>query len=494
MVGGASRIIGLVVRMAIGFFMMPFLIGHLGDYWYGLYYATFGLVANFHILDFGFANATMRETAIGLGKNDDAAVNRVVNTALRIYVGLGSVVLLLVLSAVVLAPHLIDSEQVGTVRLVLLIIRLDLTLTFPTKAVAGVVQAKLRYDLLLIIDMVTLAISTGATVWLLTHGYGVIALALITGLVGQLHNVSYMVLVKYLFPGLRLDWRGFDRTSGQQLAAYSVWSFLNQVANQMRFRIDSLTTGYLFGAEAVTQYAIGGRLVEYAQTPLVQASNTAMPVLTRLHVTETAERTSAVVLFLMRLGLLVAVFASGLVIFLGGPFINRWMGPNHQVSPLVAAVLSVGFMTELFLMPMTNWLLASARHRMLAIANLSEAIVNVTLSLILGKLYGLIGIALGTVIPLLAFQLCWVAPYACRSLKIDFRRFAGLVFPGALSAAIFAVLALALETTAEHNGYMGIIAAGAILTVVYWPAVLFTCLDKHDRGFIWRAIALPAAA
>ena len=131
---------------------------------------------------------------------------------------------------------------------------------------------------------------------------------------------------------------------------------------------------------------------------------------------------------------------------------------------------------------------------MLAIANLSEAIVNVTLSLVLGKIYGLIGVALGTVIPLFAFQLCWVAPYACKSLKIDVRRFLSLVFPGVVSAAIFFALALALESTAVRNGYIGIVVAGAVVTIVYWPAVLFTCLDKHDRGFIWRAIALPAAA
>jgi O-antigen/teichoic acid export membrane protein len=492
MVGGAARIFGLVVRMAVGFFMMPFLVNRLGNYWYGLYYATVGLVANFHILDFGFANATMRETAMGFGRSDDAAVNRVVNTALRIYVGLGSAVLLLVLTMVVLAPHVIGTTEVGTVRIVLLIVGLDLALAFPTKAVAGIVQAKLRYDLLLIVDMTTFGLSAGATVWALTHGFGVIALAIITGVVGLVHSTSYMVLVKYLFPGLRLDWKGYDASQGRQLATYSVWSFLNQIAGQLRFRVDSLTTGGLFGAESVTHYAIGARLVEYAQTPLVQASNTAMPVLTRLHVADSAERTSAVVLFLLRLGLVVAVYTSGLVIFLGGPFILRWMGPNHDDSPHIAALLSVGFMTELFLMPLTNWLLASARHRMLAIANLTEAVANVVLSIVLGKILGLIGIALGTVIPLLLVQLCWVAPYACRSLNISMRRLAELTIPAAISASIFLVLSLTLEGTAASHGYIGIITAGAALTIVYWPAVLFTCLDKHDRGYIRRAIVVSA--
>jgi O-antigen/teichoic acid export membrane protein len=492
LVGGAARATGLVVRMAVGFFMMPFLVTRLGDYWYGVYYATIGLVANFHILDFGFANATMRETAIGLSRSDDAGVNRILNTAFRIYCGLGALVLVLTLTMVALAPRVIGPESAGTVRLVLLISGLDLTLTFPTKAFAGIVQAKLRYDLLMILDLLTFALNVSGTVWALTHGYGVLALAIVSALVNMLHNGLYMVLVKYLFPPLRIDWRHFDAASGRQLASYSVWSFLIQTANQMRFRIHSLTTGALFGGEAVTHFAIGARLVEYAQQPLVQVSNVAMPVLTRLHATEEGEHTSRVVLFLLRLGLVVAVYAAGLVIFLGSPFITRWMGPNHEISPHVAALLSVGFMTEVFLMPLTNWLFATARLRMLAAANITEAIANITLSIILGKMFGLIGIAMGTVLPLLVVQLCWVAPYACKSLNISLRRFVMLIIPGALAATVFLMVALLLSGIAASNGYVGLVIAATLITLVYWPTVLFACLGKQDREFIWRAVAVPA--
>ena len=64
------------------------------------------------------------------------------------------------------------------------------------------------------------------------------------------------------------------------------------VANQLRFRVDSLTTGALFGGEAITRYSIGGRLVEYTQTPLALVSNTAMPALTRLQATDERDKMS----------------------------------------------------------------------------------------------------------------------------------------------------------------------------------------------------------
>jgi O-antigen/teichoic acid export membrane protein len=494
-VSGAARAFGLVVQMVVGFFMLPFLVSRLGDYWYGVYFATVGLVANFYLMDFGFANATMRKTAIGLARSDDDEVNRTINTAFRIYVGLGVLVFVSTIVLAVLAPIVIGADDnIQTVRFILLIIGFDLAVSFPSKALAGIVMAKLRHDLLLIIDLFTFGLAAGANVWALLHGFGVIALAVISTSVGLLHSILYVLLAKRLFPPLTFDWNRFDPTSGREMASYSVWAFLIQIANQLRFRIDSLTTGALFGGEAITRYSIGARLVEYAHTPLVRVSNTAMPVLTRMHTSDEREKTSNAVLFLLRFNLLLSVYATGIVIFLGGPFIHRWMGPEYGASHEVASVLVIGFMADLFLVPLTNWLLAAAEHRMMAIANLTEAVVNVILSIVLGRTLGLVGVALGTVIPLVAVQGLWVAPYACRSVGISPGQFCRLALPGALSAMVFLSTAFPLAGVVSNNGYLGIVIVASTITLVYWPTVLFLCLGRRDRALIWGALPLPGRA
>lgn len=494
-IGASARVAGLVVRMVVGFFMFPFLVDSLGAYWYGVYYATAGLVANFHLMDFGFANATMRETAMSLARSDDEGVNRTINTALRIYLGLAAIVLVLTILIVALAPMVMGtSENLATVRAVLFIIGIDVTLTFPTKALAGIVQARLRYDLLLVLEMTTFLLGVGASVWVLTHGYGVIALALITLTTGQLHNVLYVFLTKYLFQPLTFSWRRFDRKSGRTLASYSLWSFLFQLANQLRFRVDALTTGGLFGGEAITRYTIGSRLVEYAQSPMVLASNTALPALAAMHASDEHAKLSSNILFLLRCNLLLAVYAAGLVMFLGRPFIVRWMGAEHADSHQIASLLSIGFMTELFLMPLTNALLAAAKHRMLAIANCTEAAVNVALSIGLGYSFGLLGVAFGTVIPLLLVQLAWVAPYACRTLEISSARFFTLLLPAVMAIAVFLTIAVLARSLVDYDGYVGVILGGGAVTLVYWPTVLFCCVNRWDRQRLWNALPWRAVA
>jgi O-antigen/teichoic acid export membrane protein len=493
--GGAARTLGLVAHMAVGFLMMPFLVGELGNYWYGVYTASTGLISNFYLMDLGFTAATTREIAASLSVGDDESVNRTVNTALRIYTALGAAIVLCTLGLVALAPIVIQGEaNISIVRLILFLTGLNLALSFPVKAFAGIVHSKLRYDLLVVIQLLTLALSVTATVWLLLHGFGVVAVAVVSLASGQFNNVLFALLAKYLFPPLRIRSEGFDRARGRELASYSVWSFVIQLAGQLRFRIDSLSVGWLFGGEAVTRYAIGARLIEYAQSPLVQISNTAMPVLTRLHISQQRERTADIVLFLLRLNLLLAVYAGGMVILLGRAFITRWMGPNYASSHAIAVVLAFALLTEVFLLPLTNWLYAAARHRMLAIANITEAVVNVALSLILGKLLGPIGVALGTAVPLILVQLLWVTPFACRGLGLSLGRFASLGLAGSIAVGVLVLAGSVVRGVANANGYIGIMAAGAAITMVYWPAVLFLCLRRDDRNTIWRALPLPAMA
>ena len=327
---------------------------------------------------------------------------------------------------------------------------------------------------------------------MLTHGFGVIALAVIALATDQLHNLLYLLLAKYLFPALSFSWRLFDSKSGWALASYSVWAFLIHAANQLRFRVDALTTGALFGGEAITRYSIGGRLVEYAVGPLVLVSNTAQPALTRLHATDDLRWMSEVVMFLLRFHLVLAIYAAGLIMLLGRPFITTWMGPDFSQSHQISVILAVGFMTDLFLTPLTNSLWASAKHRMLAIANVTDAVCNVVLSIALGRKFGLVGVALGTTIPLILVQLFWVAPYACRTLNIGLLQFVGLLRPAAVAVSVFAGLALLLGSASNDNGYLGIVTAGTIATVIYWPIALFACLTRDDRNRLWKALPLPA--
>ena len=75
--------------------------------------------------------------------------------------------------------------------------------------------------------------------------------------------------------------------------------------------------------------------------------------------------------------------------------------------------------------PLGNILLGTGRHRLVAFVSLGEAVANLLLSVVLVRRYGLLGVAVGTGIPVVIANLFILAPAACRQLGVrvgDFAR------------------------------------------------------------------------
>jgi len=87
-------------------------------------------------------------------------------------------------------------------------------------------------------------------------------------------------------------------------------------------------------------------------------------------------------------------------ILLGSRFIYIWMGAEYAgPAGVVLAVLSVGHLIGLPYYTISGVLYGLGRHRVVAMSRIFEGVVNVALSIALITRYGLVGVALGTIIP-----------------------------------------------------------------------------------------------
>jgi len=94
-VGSITRTFLTVVNMVISFFLMPFLIRHLGDRWYGIWTVVGSLIGYYYLVDFGLASAVRRYIAKYIGNYEHEKANITINTALIIYSILGLILFLI---------------------------------------------------------------------------------------------------------------------------------------------------------------------------------------------------------------------------------------------------------------------------------------------------------------------------------------------------------------------------------------------------------------
>ncbi len=486
-----ARVFSTVSKIGVAFFIMPFLIGELGDRWYGIWSIIAGFATYYYLLDFGLSSATSRFGAAALAENDFGRLNRVISTAFSLFVFLGIVVVVVsIILAWAARFFLSDPDELTLIRTIILIQGLGLGIGFSSKAFGGVAIIHYRYDLLEINALIRLALETSAIFYFLSRGYGVLALALIFFVSITLHSFTDYLIARYLYRDMRLSSGDVSPKLAREFLGFSVWSFIMSISDSLRLQVDALVIGAFASAAMVTHYNVGARLAMYTLTLLNRATNMITPLYTRLHTLQEQDSLRDKFLFFTKVNSMLGVFGGGLLIVIGHAFIERWMGPEYLDGYPVLVVLAVAVMAESINQPTTNVLVAIAKHKFYALASLAEGVVNVLLSIVLLQKYGIVGVALGTAIPMLVVRLLIVPIYTCRKIGLSVVRY--YLSIGPIIAVIFVYLGLWYWYGASWLSvpdYGRVVTAMVSISLIYVVFVPFVALTKSELRSLSRGIS-----
>src|SRR5206468_10230714 len=73
--------------------------------------------------------------------------------------------------------------------------------------------------------------------------------------------------------------------------------------------------------------------------------------------------------------------------------------------------------------PVSNLLLGTGRHRLVAFTTLAEGAANLALSIVLVRRFGLWGVAAGTALPVIAANFLITVPAGCRQVGLPLGQF-----------------------------------------------------------------------
>jgi len=483
----------MLAQTAISFFMLPFLLSRLGDKWYGIWTILGGLVGYYYLMDFGLATAVSRYVTRYIAKGETQKTNSVITTSLIIYSLMAIVILAItVLLCLGVSFFVPDKESLTVVRLVLLILGLQMGLEFPFKAFAGIIGAFVRYELLSLSGFFSLILGAGLTVFFMLQGYGIIALALIGFFCSQLSNVIFYLIAKHLFPDMEIGRKHFAKERVRGLFGYSVWSFIIQMGDQLRLRIDSFVIGFFLSATQVTHYFIGARLVELFMNLTYRATNITTPVFTKYHAVGDYDQIRDKLLFLTKVNTIIAAFGGGLIIIHGKDFIQRWVGQDYGDSYTILVILTIGIIFEIINNPTNNVLYAISKHRYLALINISEGVINLILSIVLIRYYGIKGVAIGTVIPLIFSRIVLIPLYVCKCIDLSFFIYFSASSKILLYSSIYFYLSYHYFIQSFLlPQYPMILISIILLTPVYFSSIMFLFFKKDERIFLLSL--LPAS-
>jgi O-antigen/teichoic acid export membrane protein len=463
---------GTIANMAVALFLSPFIIHRLGNVAYGIWVLAIGVVAYLGLLDLGMQSAVLRFVSKGHTQNDHQGASEALSAALWVRLQISALILLLSVGLAAVFPLIfnVPAELAGDARKAILLTGVKMAITMSIGVVAGVLSALNRYDLQNYLSMVQTAVRVIGVVAVLRTGHGIVAIAVCELIAVLIYNALLVWVAHRLYPQLQILLSKPKRETLRRIWTYSSYAFLTTVAVQLIYQTDYIVVGKCVSVAAVTYYAIGYSLCSYTSQAINSMGATFVPAASTYEAA--GDTNSLLMLYKNGTRATLAVSLPILITLMvrGRSFIGLWMGPQYsQSSGTVLIILSSAFLFVFANRTAQAIAFGVEKHKMGAIWAIGEGVVNLTLSIILGRRYGIYGVAIGTMVPSLVVNIILWPGYISKLVGLSYSEVVWKVWaPVYLSSVPFAIATYVVNVRfPAHNLMVFSLQVIAILPIFF---------------------------
>jgi len=487
--GSVLQVISLFASALASFFLMPFIVHHLGDRLYGFWALAATTIGYYSLLDFGLSVAVSQFISVAIGRSETSECRAIFNTALRIQSLIG-VVALLATGAIAFATPLLchNPADVPVFWRVIVVLGVNAAITFPTKVYAGVLEAEFRFDIQSSLAILGVVLRTGLVFWAVWAGGGLLSLAWMTLLATLPITALQIWFARREAPWARIGSGGFELTRVKNFFSYSIYTFLTLLADVVRFQIDTILIAAFIGLEAVTHYRIAGLLAQYYIQIIAGSLGMLRPVFSRLHGAADSKRLEKTFFFGTKISLCTSIFLGLALIGWGKPFITRWMGVRYDDAYLPLVALSLAVFLDLCQKPSIDLLYATFKHRFYTYMNWAEGLLNLMFSLILVRPLGILGVAMGTLIGAFVIRIVVQPWWVCKATRTSYAVYIKFLAENLLRCGCLMGLTIALCAWGLRPGYPWLLSSAICATVVYGVLSLFLVFNGAERRQLLAAL------
>jgi O-antigen/teichoic acid export membrane protein len=495
----AARYAAHSVELLVGFLLLPYNITHLGTADYGLWILAASFARYVGVLDLGLGGGLTRFVAECRARGEARRLSELVSSVMVAFAAVG-VLAFLVLGGVALLYGRIfsvDPREASVGRTVLLLIAARVALGFPLSVFGAVTSGAQRYALNNTVGVVVALLEAAANVWVIESGGGVIAVVAAKTLVQIAAYGAFAVNAYRVQPGLQVSPRLASRARLREVGSFSVYILGLSVAHKVNYSLDNLVIGMALGPTAVALFTPAVRVAQAMRDLAGQFHDVLFPAVVDLGTRGERERLRTLLVEGTRASTALVLAVSIGVIVLAGPILTAWVGPALAGSAPVLQVLAVSMVARIVQATAGTVLKGAGGHRYLLANNAVVALFNLLLSLALVWPLGLLGVALGTAVPVAAGVL-FVVPEACRRLSLPVGRLLreGL-WPVVWPALPVAAALRAWRGAVDPQGLVAVLAAGAAAGALYLALVYAVGLGPAERAMVrarLRAAVGPAGS
>ncbi len=445
-----SNVGGYIISVVVAFLIAPITIHTLGDTRYGAWVLVSELIGYYGLLDLGIRGAVTYYVSQYSALNQDKKINQILSSAFWFLSICGLLAFVVGIGFTIAFPYLFQNKgyDLSEVQQSLLIMSALISFSLPMNSFSGGLVGKQRFDIVSGLEVANRILTAIFTYIALKSGGGLVALAIVQVTGRVLTWAGTLYVYRTIMGGLLIKPEWFNRKRVRELIGYGFRNAIGQIALLVIYRMDLFVVGMFAGINRVIYYSIASTIVSYASSLCSNITYTFTPRFTQIKSENNKPELNRLFFWGMRVtGMAVVFIVAGILIF-GKYFIILWLGPSYVNGPITDRSYIIMMVLILANFPRMlqsiSWqrLFGTGRVRFLMWLNICEAVANLSLSILLARRYGPLGVALGTFFPLMISQLIIMPLYSCKAFDISLWQ---LISKGLVTPIITGILMIAIN-------------------------------------------------
>jgi O-antigen/teichoic acid export membrane protein len=400
--GSASNLVRVLLSMLVSMVLPPFLVHRMPAAEYSAWVLILQLSAYVGLLDFGLQAAIGKYVAEYDASGEREASHHLVSTSFTI-LALAAAIACVAIGALVWGVprlfHQMPATLVPDVRIALLAIGLSTAVALPFSTFLATFTGLQEYFFPTIIATISRVGSAALLIVLLLMHCSLVQLALVmAGFNLAAAATQFFGWRKFLRGRVNFSFLLFHRRSAVQLAKYgsvlSIWT----LAMFFVSGLDTVIVGH-YQYKDTGFYAIASGAANFMLTVVASVFGPLVPAVSSMQSGTTPDRIGDLCIKIARYCTLLLCLLGLPLVFGSYPLLSLWVGKQYATqSALYLEVLVLGNVVRQLVLPYILIVVATGKQHLATIAAISEACVNIVLSIWLVQRIGAVGVAIGTLV------------------------------------------------------------------------------------------------
>jgi O-antigen/teichoic acid export membrane protein len=398
--GSASNLLRVILSLLVSLVVPPFLVHRMSTAEYSAWVLIMQMSAYVNLLDLGLQTGIGKFVAEHHALGDRETSGRVLSTSfvLLAMTGLvGAVAVALLTWRVPQLFHQMPGDLVSSVREGLLAVGLSVAFALPFGAFVAAFTGLQEYWFPSILATLSRVLSAATlVVLLLVHGT-LVELALVIAAFNLFTAVmQFLGWRKYVKGRVDFGFSFFDRATGTRLVKYAGVLSLWTLSGLLVSGFDILIVGH-YDYKNTGFYAVASSVTNFMLLIINSIFGPVLPAVSSLQAGSTPDRIGGLLARVTRYCTLLLCLLGLPLLFGAYPLLSLWVGHSYAArSALYLEVLVLGNVVRQLTYPYSLVVVATGKQHLATIAAITEAVVNVAVSIVLVQRIGAVGVAIGT--------------------------------------------------------------------------------------------------